>query len=211
MALRNEAIQDLKVIGELDLYPVFLSEVIVASDSIQWHRISYTFEADDNYEHLILGNFSSDQSIEFKIEKDGLDHGYYLVDDVLLKPLFDKQRTEFIPNKTIVLKDLLFEYDKAIILESSFSQLNKLVGYLRSNPDYKIEIKGHTDAKGNTDYNLTLSQNRADAIKRYLIENGIDAIYIKSIGVGSDFPIIDNLTEENRQMNRRVEIKLTEQ
>lgn len=211
LVLSNELVQDLSVIGPLDRYPVFSSDKIITTDSMQWQRISTTFEADDNYPYIILGNFSRDQAVDFKIEKEGLDYGYYLIDDVLLKPLFDKKPTEFTPNETIILNNLLFEYDKALILENSNVELDKLVLYLKSNPKYLIEIKGHTDAKGNSTYNLNLSQRRANEVEKYLVQHGIKDTKIKAIGVGAQYPIVDNDTEEHRQMNRRVEIKLTEE
>ena len=69
---------------------------------------------------------------------------------------------------------------------------------------------GHTDSRGSEKHNLALSQKRANSIKAYLIENGVEDFRIKSIGLGSSNPIALNDSEKNRKINRRVEVKIVE-
>ena len=74
-------------------------------------------------------------------------------------------------------------------------------------PEVKVEIQGHTDNVGNNTTNLKLSQARADAVRLYLIQKGIDSSRLRSVGYGEEFPIADNHTGAGREKNRRVEIR----
>jgi OmpA-OmpF porin, OOP family len=86
-----------------------------------------------------------------------------------------------------------------------------LIGYLNKNPKANISVTGHTDNKGNVDKNVTLSQDRAAFVKKYLADNNIDANQIVPAGKGPNAPIADNGTPEGRAKNRRVEISLNKQ
>ena len=77
-----------------------------------------------------------------------------------------------------------------------------------NNPKVMVEISGHTDNSGQVDYNKILSQKRADAIKNFLIEHGIDATRITAVGYGIENPIGDNNTAIGRRLNRRTEFKI---
>ena len=110
------------------------------------------------------------------------------------------------PNKKpIVLKMVQFENNKAILLPSSFSELDKLVKTLQQNSLMAIEIRGHTDNVGGKNSNLLLSERRAKAIADYLISKGIDKNRLVNKGMGDTMPIASNQTEEGREKNRRVE------
>ena len=76
---------------------------------------------------------------------------------------------------------------------------------MKDYPDLKVVIEGHTDNIGTAEYNKKLSQRRAEAVKQYMVEKGIDANRITAEGFGFDRPIASNDTEEGRQKNRRVE------
>ncbi len=106
--------------------------------------------------------------------------------------------------KPIVLNTVLFENNKAVLPPECFPELNKLVLRLRKG-QIKIEILGHADGKGNEQENQVLSEERAKAVKDYLVSKNIkpDQIYYK--GLGSTKPIASNKTEEGRKLNRRVE------
>ncbi|MGZ3885303.1 MAG: OmpA family protein, partial [Bacteroidia bacterium] len=113
---------------------------------------------------------------------------------------------EIVPDQPLVLKNVLFETGKAVLLPSSYAELNTLAGHLAEKPGLKIEISGHTDNKGNASQNTLLSEKRAKAVCDYLIEKRIDPGRIRYKGYGSLKPIADNETEEGRQLNRRVEL-----
>ncbi len=107
-----------------------------------------------------------------------------------------------------VYDNLLFDFGKSTIKEISFPYLDELALALNENPEYFIEIVGHTDDRGDSDVNLKLSQNRADAVRKYLISKGVNSERITAVGKGEDEPIADNETEEGRAKNRRVEFIL---
>ncbi len=111
-------------------------------------------------------------------------------------------------NKPLILKNINFEIGKAKLLPTSLEELNPLVSYLKADTLYKIEIYGHTDTQGNEPDNKTLSLERAESLANYLISAGINSKRISFTGHGSQKPIKPNDTEENRLVNRRVEIKL---
>ncbi len=111
---------------------------------------------------------------------------------------------------TVRLENIYFDFDKSTLREESFEELNKLKELLNKYPQMKIEISGHTDSKGSDDYNLQLSQGRADAVRQYLVDSGIPEDRIISKGYGETAPLADNDTEEGRQINRRVQFTVIE-
>jgi outer membrane protein OmpA-like peptidoglycan-associated protein len=111
--------------------------------------------------------------------------------------------------KSILLPNVQFYTNSNILLESSKKDLDKLCIYFNDNQDLNGTIYGHTDSRGDIEKNLILSQNRANSVKNYLIEGGVQAERLESIGKGSTVPRASNDTEEGRLMNRRVEINIT--
>ncbi|WP_018342131.1 OmpA family protein [Cytophaga aurantiaca] len=109
---------------------------------------------------------------------------------------------------TIVLNNVFFDVNKATLRKESEVELDKLFDILSKNPKIKIEVSGHTDSDGETQANLTLSDARAHAVMNYLIAKGISADRIIYIGHGEDKPVVPNDTPENKQLNRRTEIKI---
>lgn len=105
----------------------------------------------------------------------------------------------------IVTHGITFDIDKSDIKPESMGTLNMIVGVLKSNPDLKFEIDGHTDNTGQAAHNLTLSQQRAEAVKTQLIKMGIDASRLTTKGFGDTKPISDNSSLEGKANNRRVE------
>lgn len=110
----------------------------------------------------------------------------------------------------IAFKSLEFENGKANILPTMHNDLNKLGNFLVDHPDLQLEISGHTDSAGKEEANRKLSQDRADAIRAYLIESyKIELDRILARGYGSSKPIVKELTESDRQLNRRVEFQIS--
>ncbi len=109
----------------------------------------------------------------------------------------------------IAFRSLEFESGKADILPAMYDDLAKLGNFLLDHPKVKLIISGHTDSQGRPDTNLKLSQARANAIKNYLCEvYRIDAGRITAIGYGGSRPIVEEKTEEDRRLNRRVEFEI---
>lgn len=112
--------------------------------------------------------------------------------------------------KSITLDNVEFETNSAQITRDSYPYLDDLADYLAFDTGLRIEISGHTDNVGNDDYNLTLSQKRANSIRTYLIGKGISGDRIVARGYGENQPIADNSTEEGRKRNRRIEVHVIE-
>lgn len=110
----------------------------------------------------------------------------------------------------IVINNIFFDFDKATLKTASYPELERILEFLKSNNIGKIEIGGHTDSVGDDNYNLSLSQRRADAVYTYFRDNGIDADRMESKGYGETEPTVANDTPENRAKNRRVEFKIIE-
>jgi outer membrane protein OmpA-like peptidoglycan-associated protein len=109
----------------------------------------------------------------------------------------------------IAFISLEFENGKSDILPSMHNDLAKVGNFLLDHPDEKLKIAGHTDSDGHEELNRKLSQDRADAIRTYLIEQfKIDASRITAIGYGSSKPIVEENSEESKKTNRRVEFEL---
>jgi len=113
-----------------------------------------------------------------------------------------------VTQEAVVLKNVLFDFDKATLRPESKKELNHLLDLLRQNPDLSIEILGHTDATGSYDYNLNLSLERALAVYKYLLQKGIEPRRLSCAGLGKTQPVASNDAEEGRQQNRRVEFKV---
>jgi len=106
---------------------------------------------------------------------------------------------------TTVLKNVFFDFNAFQLLATSYTELDKLADMLTQNPKLKIELSGHTDDIGEDKFNLTLSQNRANAVKEYLVKKGISSERIQAKGYGKTKPLVPNTNEENRKQNRRTE------
>lgn len=125
----------------------------------------------------------------------------------LLKQLNDVLQTRDTPRGLVVnMADVLFETGKYNLSTDAQLKLAKLSGIIQAHPGLNLAIEGHTDTTGSEDFNLKLSQQRADAVREFLISQGLSADTITSKGLGQGNPIADNATAAGRKLNRRVEI-----
>jgi outer membrane protein OmpA-like peptidoglycan-associated protein len=99
-----------------------------------------------------------------------------------------------------------FDFNKATLKPAAHNVLDDAVQTLRQNPSLRVEVSGHTDSVGSDKYNQRLSERRADAVKRYLVQQGIEASRIDARGYGESRPVADNSTASGRAQNRRAEI-----
>jgi|GEM_PF-2764767 len=121
-----------------------------------------------------------------------------------------RQRIQAEFDKLIELENIEFESNTAVIVPVSYGLIDKAARILSENPNISVEIRGHTDSQGNEEYNLGLSNRRAEAVLSQLVERGIARDRLSAKGYGSSLNIADNSTELGRQKNRRVEFKIEE-
>jgi OmpA-OmpF porin, OOP family len=142
-------------------------------------------------QNLDLRNVTNDKTIEHE--------------DFIMKDINVATPAE---NVTIVLNNVFFDFDKAILKAESFPELNRIRDLMKQKPGMQIEIDGHTDAIGTEEYNLGLSERRAKAVIKYLADQGIQnsRMAVKYFGEGK--PVDNNSTVEGRRKNRRVEFKI---
>lgn len=108
-----------------------------------------------------------------------------------------------------VLKNVFFDYNKATVRPESHPELMRVAEIMKEYPTMIIEVAGHTDWVGPDDYNLKLSHARAEAVADHIVQMGqLDPSRVVGVGYGETKPVADNKTEEGRQLNRRVEIKI---
>ena len=108
----------------------------------------------------------------------------------------------------VVLNNIFFDFNKATLRPESKTELQNIIEFLQQNPNISLEISGHTDNVGSYEYNLNLSEKRAQAVVDYLIQQGISSNRLVYKGYSYTKPIASNSTEEGRQLNRRVEFKI---
>jgi Outer membrane protein and related peptidoglycan-associated (lipo)proteins len=105
-------------------------------------------------------------------------------------------------------KTILFDLDKAIVKTQAEFILDNIAKIMQENEDFNFVIEGHTDNTGTPEHNLQLSQERADAIRAYLVNKGINKKRLEAKGYGLSRPLESNDTERGREINRRVEINV---
>jgi len=115
-------------------------------------------------------------------------------------------------DKIVILDKVLFVTAKDVILKRSYPILEAVKKTILDNPQIlRVRIEGHTDDRGSDTYNQSLSEKRAAAILRYLIDGGVGADRLESVGYGEARPIDTNKTPDGRERNRRVEFTILEQ
>ncbi|WP_412987283.1 OmpA family protein [Pontimicrobium sp. IMCC45349] len=204
---------------------VALNNTQFYQDKTGWIRVSFVYTALGYEKTFILGNFEKNKKQErLKLNTSkSKPFSYYYIDDVSVVPVIKEKlksleepvkiEVEAViePNKIYEFKHVLFEFDKAELLEDSIKELDDLYNYLLKQPELNIEIYGHTDNIGTKKHNKDLSTERAKSVAQYLINKGLKEDRILYFGYGSNYPIGNNDYEEGRAQNRRVEFQLKRQ
>ncbi|MCZ4407197.1 OmpA family protein [Cryomorphaceae bacterium 1068] len=167
-----------------------------------------------------IPNFSKPESDWNNIPETGRDPSslYFMVryyfDDFCLTRIDESGEIDCAPStpplilekgKSIALRNVFFETNEAKLLDESLVQLNALNRILKDYPEMSIELRGYTDDRGEDEYNLVLSERRAQSVKTWLLEQGLSENRISAKGFGEKDPIEINSTEAGRARNRRVE------
>jgi outer membrane protein OmpA-like peptidoglycan-associated protein len=106
----------------------------------------------------------------------------------------------------LTLDDVLFDTGKAQLKSGATRSIEQIAAFLKENPDRHVQVEGFTDSQGADDYNLELSQSRADSVAMAIIQRGVDAQRVRALGYGEGYPVASNANAGSRQLNRRVEI-----
>ena len=128
------------------------------------------------------------------------------VDTIYLDKPIEPSKTP--DNLGAVSRTILFEFDKSLVKKESYGELESIVNLLEMNPTYKLSLEGHTDAVGTESYNIGLSKNRVNAVRDFLVMNGIatERIIIQHHGEGK--PVATNNNADGRKSNRRVDVEI---
>lgn len=201
----------------------------------KWMLLQCRYRASGGEKYITIGSFKPLDKIALTPVSGYSAEAYYIMDDVSLMPISDSleckcnlddapaSETIFDTITTIttvsntdtlkvgdrfVLENVYFGVDKFDLLPESIASLGRLLSFLKEHPEMKVEIGGHTSSVGGFEHNVSLSENRAKSVKRFLVVQGIDPLRVKSEGYGPDEPIDTNDTPEGRAKNRRVEVKV---
>lgn len=205
----------------------------------RWMKVQCTYKAKGGEQYLTLGSFQNHKELKLVEVPGESPECYYYIEDVSLVPIareedcacnFADSRVREVPTMdtstvkepetsifenmqvgdTLILDNIHFDNDESKLLAESFGTLYELLTYLHKNKKVKIKIAGHTSSIGGRTRNIVLSERRAEAVKRFLTNNGIDEKRISTEGFGPDYPIATNATEEGQRENRRVDFTITE-
>jgi outer membrane protein OmpA-like peptidoglycan-associated protein len=160
--------------------------------------------------YVLALNFNVNHSVEIEAE------GYVFNSENVnvSKSIFKLQHNQdFYLSKVkagakVTLNNIFFDFNKSELLPQSTTELDNIYEMLITNPNWNVEISGHTDSVGTSDYNLKLSKSRALNVVNYLIEKGINPKHLIAIGFGENKPVSENETEEGRKLNRRTDFTI---
>ncbi|MEJ2003830.1 MAG: OmpA family protein [Cyclobacteriaceae bacterium] len=185
--------------ADIELYDLETDEQVglVRSDPLTGEYLIVLAEGNDYALYVSQKNYLF-KSLSFTYERD--EKLEPVRKDISLIPIREGSKT--------VLNNIFFETDKYELREKSRTELNKVVRFMNNNPDVRIEISGHTDDIGADEYNLSLSEKRAQSVFEYLTQNGVSSNRLTFRGYGESQPAVPNDSDENRRQNRRIEFKI---
>jgi outer membrane protein OmpA-like peptidoglycan-associated protein len=178
--------------------------VLVVDDFVNFIEGTIQFDKDTFF---IIGKTDKDgikEDIDERLNK--IDENISISTEVkFIKTKLKKEQIQERVNSILKLKNVRFITATATLLDESKPILDEIADILLNNPNIKVKIAGYTDSDGNEKTNLILSQYRADTVREYLIKKGVNPNNLKAIGYGEAKPLVENNSEENKQINRRVE------
>jgi outer membrane protein OmpA-like peptidoglycan-associated protein len=165
------------------------------------------------YAGLVIADFSAKGFISktqsFDVIAGEEENEYEVWLDPLENVKVEIEGKELMEGESLVLNNIQFKVASAELLKEGKTELNKVVNLMKQYPKIEIELSGHTSSEGDAKMNKELSLRRVESCRKYLSDNGISEDRISIVGYGPDKPIAPNDTEQNRALNRRVELKIT--
>lgn len=128
--------------------------------------------------------------------------------DIYVFDLDQKDAPDSVDMTRFVMRNIQFGFDNAELSEASFAEIDSLVVFMTENPNIRIEIAGYTDNTGTAEHNMELSLQRAAAVMSALLERGISVTRLEVAGYGANRPLVPNIDEQNKAINRRVEVRV---
>jgi OOP family OmpA-OmpF porin len=125
------------------------------------------------------------------------------------KPM-EKVQPTVVEKPSFSFNKIQFDFDSAILKTSSIQVLDQAASLIKKYPGYHFALSGYASAEGTPEHNMVLSEERANSVKTYLVNAGIDAAYFTAKGYGDTNPVASNKTEAGRVANRRVEVSLAQ-
>ena len=198
-----------------------------------WTLISDVFEAQGGEQYITIGNFQFDRDINIRkrnileLENINHDYAYYYIDalnvssvskkedcsctiDLVEKEIADTSNWEIEEYKEVRIETVLFDFDDYTISREEQIRLNAVINLMKDNPYIVLEVVGHTDIIGSSEYNQGLSEKRAQKVMEFLKDRGIGKDRVKINYFGSSKPVATNQTDDGRAQNRRVEFLIIE-
>jgi outer membrane protein OmpA-like peptidoglycan-associated protein len=188
-----------------------LSVTNAAAQRDQVRLAARTAEADSaKHQVAIIQETAKIQAEELAAASANAEHDQQIIakQATQLKELNAKQTKR---GMVITIGDVLFSSSKARLKSGGIHNVQKLAAFLDQYPKYRVLVEGYTDNTGNEASNQTLSEQRADAVKVALLDKGIASDRIITRGYGKEFPVVRNNSSANRQLNRRIEIVLSDE
>ncbi len=211
----------------ISVQPTFsiIQDTALTKETGYWETARKQYRAKGGEQYVTIGNFFDNQTthhyfIRFSPMQQSMlaKSAYYYIDDVKIIPLFNTHQKQFVIvvsefrqdhielDKNYILQNIQFDFDQYALQSSSFAELDEVVRWLKENPSIRAVVSGHTDDQGSNEYNLTLSTSRARSVAAYIISKGISFDRIETIGYGKSRSLVTEITEDAREINRRVEI-----
>ncbi|HHP7241470.1 MAG TPA: OmpA family protein [Cyclobacteriaceae bacterium] len=188
-----------KLRAKIDMYDINTNELIssIYSDSVSGKYFVVLTEGNE------YGIYATKKGYIFEDLRFN-----YIKKPRLVPEVLDIYLTPVNKGVSTVLENIFFDFDKYKLKEKSKSELYEIIEFLNQNPEVQILITGHTDNEGDNKYNMELSNKRANAVYKFLLENGINPQRLSFKGYGKDKPLVPNDSEYNRSLNRRIEFEI---
>jgi len=166
-----------------------------------------TLITEDIQEEIKVEEFKLPEIKDFKevkivetVKKETEEYFFEAEDKSLVEQEFD----------SLIFPDIKFVFDQTEIIKGTDKELINVINFMNKHKEIVIEIAGHTDTKGTEEYNIKLSQSRAEKVKELMVKRGIKSDRILTVGYGESKPIDENVSDRGRQKNRRVEFRIVD-
>lgn len=210
---------DKGVIAEIALKNLTTGKIVeILKTNQNTGEYEFTVSTGSKYEVILIGeDFTSNHILDVQmkesIRKSNYKQNYWLlpfhsIDPDTFKVNFLLESEEALIAEKYALRNIFFDFDKYNLREESIAELNRIIEFLKLNPELIIEVNGHTDIIGGKNYNKILSENRAMAVVNYFVNNGIEPNRIAYNAYWYSTPAAPNITDQGRQINRRVEHRI---